>query len=165
MRTLADQITDWAHAWEDAARLGLADASLGMEWRHSLDRWLAMSETQRLAWLARPRDWQVQYVHHHGTGERAVNPSTAKREAARAVIAAVVERWIAERIETTGGDESDRLTMTELMTDFGFYTSTLGIEVPSGRAGLTRAVTVDCMVASGGKWDAHGRRFIGARFR
>jgi len=60
---LADQIADWALVWEVAAARSMADSSHGMEWRHALGRWLAMSDAERTEWLARSRGWRMRNVH------------------------------------------------------------------------------------------------------
>lgn len=60
---LARQITGWARVWRQAADDGYADLDFGMEWRHSLQRYLAVSTDARYAWMAQPMETKLQSVH------------------------------------------------------------------------------------------------------
>lgn len=60
---LADQIAEWAEMWHDVAESGGVDADFGMEWRHALERFLAMGDDLRSAWHAMPLPWKLDHVN------------------------------------------------------------------------------------------------------
>jgi hypothetical protein len=61
--SLVRQITAWAKVWTKAADAGSADSDFGMEWRHSLQRYLAVASDARDVWLAAPKSNKIATVH------------------------------------------------------------------------------------------------------
>ena len=63
---LARDITAWARVWHVAADKGYADMDFAGEWRHSLMRYLALTDEQRQQWLAQPYNTKLEDVHIAG---------------------------------------------------------------------------------------------------
>jgi hypothetical protein len=161
---LADQVTRWSLDWAEAAEMGLCDGVFGARYRAGLERFLAMSESQREAWLGRPDEWRVRRAELDGT-EVAVPRAVTREERWRADVEMVTRKWGADAL-VIGEEVGDRgVTMGDLMESLTGWLAftTWGERGLPGAKGMHREVVAAYVTGRGGRWVARSKLFTGVR--